>query len=147
MHLTPAVRTISDMRITLEEDPEAIKRYDHVKPARGWGVRLCSAVCSGTPHRCTLAKSHRGPHVAHGRFGKVVAVWHAGVEVQGSRANTRRALEGLAGGSLRGEGRGGFLGALWDRVVRASSVEEIALFVLFLAMVGFAIDWLLMILG
>jgi len=42
----------------------------------------------------------------------------------------------------------GGLGALWDRLVRVNlSVEEMALFVLFVAMVGFVIRWLSLMFG
>ena len=63
------------MRLTREEHPEAIKRYGHIKRARGWRVRPCAAKCPGTTRTCTRGEGHRGPHVAHGAFRKVVAVW------------------------------------------------------------------------
>lgn len=42
----------------------------------------------------------------------------------------------------------GFLEEAWGRVARIfSSVEELALLILFLAFVWFAVDWLLLMLG
>lgn len=64
------------MRLTVEEHPEAIKRFRHVNPARLAGS--CSVRCPGTRRSCTLEKGQRGPHVAHrGLLARVVAVWDA----------------------------------------------------------------------
>lgn len=155
------------MRFTVEEHPRAIERYAHVKPARGWRVASCSARCPGTSRTCTREKGHRGPHVAHRFFNRVAAVWDtgSGASEQGRTAERGRSTRhGRTGGSeptnapakrrrparkpigLRARDFGGALEALRKLAARAaSSVEEIALLVFFLAFVWFAIDWLLLI--
>ena len=65
------------MKLTVEEHPDRIKRYSHMKPAPAWGGRRCGGVFPGTARLCTLAKGHRGPHVHHGALGRVKAVWDA----------------------------------------------------------------------
>ena len=141
------------MRLTLEEHREAIKRYGHVRPARGGRTKRCSARCPGTSHACTQAKGHRGPHVAHGSFKKVVAVWDSGTGVKVTRATPRPRSAGEVAKSgspigLQARRPVGILDAVWRRIIRATdSVEEIALFIMLLAFVWFAIDWLLLILA
>lgn len=66
------------MRLTIEENRDAIRRYDHVRPARGRSVRRCAIRCPGTQRTCTLERGHHGPHVAHGALRRVVAVWDGG---------------------------------------------------------------------
>jgi len=63
------------MKILRETDPEAIKNYEHIKPAPTFGPIRCFAKCSGTNRTCTLSKGHTGSHVAHGFRKKVMAVW------------------------------------------------------------------------
>ena len=77
------------MRLTVEHNREAIKRYRDVKLAPTWGTVRCRAKCPGTQRSCTLEVDHRGPHVAHGRFRKVVAVWDAGIKAQSRRRKRR----------------------------------------------------------
>ena len=77
------------MKLTARDNPETIKRYGHVRKARGWNVRRCARRCPDTPHKCTLHDGHRGPHVAHGLLGRVVAVWDRGT--QEPRAGEHRA--------------------------------------------------------
>lgn len=72
------------MRLTVEENPETIKRYGHLRPASRWGSVRCGVRCPGTSRSCTLEKGHRGPHAAHGMFKRVVAVWDAGFPVRRS---------------------------------------------------------------
>jgi hypothetical protein len=132
------------MRLTVETDPESIKRYRHVKPARGFGVRSCTAKFPGTARACTLPRRHRGPHVAHGRLGKILAVWDSGTEVTAARGSKP------AAGSTRSVRENskavGLVGVLRGVAARVDlSMEGIALLVLFIALVGFVIDWLLMI--
>lgn len=155
------------MRFTVEEHPEAIERYAHLKRARGWRVTSCSARLRGTSCTCSLEKGHRGPHVAHRFINRVVAVWDSGGETskpggtvepgQHGRAavTTRRGRAPQAARrkqppgrpiGLRARGPEGALETLRKLATRAaSSVEEIALLVFFLAFVWFAIDWLLLI--
>ena len=137
------------MRLTAKEHPEAVKRYRHVKPARGFKVVLCSEQCPGTTANCTLEKSHRGPHVAHGGFGKILAVWDAGAEVRPSPEAAIRPIEARAGGGLRAdEDIGALLKEAWSQAVRAiGSFEELAMIVLFLLFVGFGIYWLILMMG
>lgn len=131
------------MRLTVEKDPESIKRYRHIKPARGWRALACAARCPGTARTCTLHKGHRGPHVAHGMFKKVLAVWDANAEVRGSVERLRATVQTRARSGVRSRRPTAALGALWRGVVRiGDSIGDLALLVLFLAMVGFAIHWL-----
>lgn len=136
------------MRLTRKENPETIKRYDHIKPARGWKMKVCAVSCPGTAHRCTLASGHRGPHVAHGSFKKVVAVWEPNGVSQTSPKAVRRVPEARATSRLRSRSPVGIVEAVWGRVVRAiSSFPEIAFLILFLAFLGFAVNWLLLMMG
>jgi len=63
------------MRLIREEHREEIKKYEHIKPAPTFGPVRCFARLPGTARTCTLAEGHSGPHVAHGMFKKVMAVW------------------------------------------------------------------------
>ena len=136
------------MRLTLEQDRETIKRYSHIKPARGWRTKLCSTMCRGTAHTCTLAKDHRGPHVAHGLFKKVIAVWDSGTEDRASGEVVSLASGGRGRSGLLTSRKVGILQSLRDRVASTvSSVDELVFLLLFLAFVAFAIQWLLLILG
>jgi hypothetical protein len=144
------------MRLTVEDHREAIKRYSHVRPARGSKAGLCSTLCPGTRRTCTLGKGHRGPHVAHGLFKRVVAVWESETGARVSKESIKRAARAKSRSGVRtGRPIGlrtgrpvGILGALWERVLGTiGSVEQIAFLVFFLAFVGFAIHWFLLILG
>lgn len=141
------------MRLTVEDHGKAIKRYSHVKPARGSKARLCSALCAGTRRTCTLEKGHRGPHVAHGLFKRVVAVWESETGARISKEPVRPPARAKPRGGvrpgkpigLRAQKPVGMLEALWERVVGTiGSVEQIAFLIFFLAFVGFAIHWLLL---
>jgi hypothetical protein len=130
------------VRLTIEQDPQSIKRYGHLKPARGLGVRACSARCPGSTRACTLEAGHRGPHVAHGVLGKVLAVWDGAPEPARSDVKVRRAVRSMARRGAHDVKPVGGLGALWTRLVSLNlSVEEMALLVLFVAMVGFVVHW------
>jgi hypothetical protein len=118
------------VRLTVEEDREAIKRYGHVRPGRARGDGRCAARCPGTARTCTLDKGHRGLHVAHGTFNKVVAVWDAGTELR--RPDGR---QGESPWALR---------PFWRRVGGAwSSLGDLALLVMLLGFLAFAVDWFL----
>ena len=133
------------MRLTAERDPETIKRYGHIKPARGWGVHVCSARCPGTTRTCTLEAGHRGPHVAHGAFRKVVAVWDdGGMEAHPSVQRLRSSLEGRAASGVRKDDRESSV-AFWRQMVPSHfSVEEAALLALLLVVLGLAFYWLML---
>jgi hypothetical protein len=134
------------MKLTVEHDSETIGRYGHVRPAPIWGGR-CSARCPGSMRTCTLGRGHRGTHIAHGIFRKVLAVWDEDVEVRPSGDTTTRAAGDRARTGLRKRALVS-LEALRDRVARLfTSVEEVSLLILFLAFVWFAIDWALRIIG
>lgn len=138
------------MRLTIEENPEAIQRYRHMKPARARGTPPCSARCPGTTRTCTLGRGHTGPHIAHGWFRRVLAVWEKDVKEHKSAERARRTVVSVQKrpsqkdtGSLLVQ-----LGALRDLVRRRSHILEEAVFLtLAVAFVGFAIRWLLMIFG
>jgi hypothetical protein len=135
------------VKLTIEGDRETIKRYAHVKPARGWGVHPCGARCPGDGRKCTLEEGHRGPHVAHGSFKKVVAVWDADTGIDASRASAKKVLRARpSDGVRRAERAGGVLRAVGRRLASMTdSIEEIALIVFFLGMLGFVVEWAIMI--
>jgi hypothetical protein len=137
------------MRLTVEENREAIKRYGHIKPARGWGKRPCATKLRGTRRSCTLAKGHTGAHVAHGAFSRVVAVWDESPVTRSTEVRAKGSASALSRQDL---GKDGLVQAVKDlagRVVRHPEhfLEEAAFLVFFLAMVVFVIDWALRILG
>lgn len=139
------------MRLTIEEHPQAVKRYGHIRPARAASTNACGAACPGEIGRtCTRPKGHRGPHVAHGWFRRILAVWDTSswprtreAPTSGPEAPARRGVPkrpvGLPWSSARGSPE-----AVRDLVVRTlSSWDQIAFIVLFIIMVKFAIDVLL----
>lgn len=140
------------MRFVTDQHPDAVKRYAHIKPARGSRAR-CGVRCPGTRHRCTRAKDHRAPHVAHGLFRKVVAVWDTGVAAQPlgrgggeATAPSRPRRTGKPIGLPKREM--GLWAALRERITRTvGSVEQVAFLVFFLAFVGFALHWLWLLMG
>jgi hypothetical protein len=81
------------MRLTVEENPEAIKRFGYIKPGPKRGGPICSAQCPGTIRTCTLVRGHAGIHVAHGRFGKILAVWDKKAKAQLSVRSTQRRVQ------------------------------------------------------
>ena len=139
------------MKLTIEENRERIKRYSHIKPASRWGSVLCSAYCPGTSRSCTLKRGHAGPHVAHGAFRRVVAVWDKGIRPNPLRGVAKRGGAPQRKGTGAGTGGRGFitaLDALRRRFLqREHSIEEVVFLVLAVGMAGFAIDWALRIMG
>lgn len=143
------------MRLTAKENPETIKRYSHIKPARGRRTETCSATLAGTRRRCTLERGHRGVHVAHGRFRKVVAVWDEGSEAgRGSgRAKRKNRPKGKKltpriRQGLQGREPAGIMKALRERALSlVTDVENLIFLVMFLAFLGFAIHWVLLFTG
>jgi hypothetical protein len=142
------------VRITAEEQPEAVKRYRHVRPAPGWKGRRCAARCLGIAQACTRERGHRGPHVAHGLFfRRIVAVWEADADAGPGRATapTRRSMttaswngEGSRPIGLPQRAPAGLVRAVRDLAARAlSSWDQIAFVVLFIVFVKFAIDVLM----
>lgn len=140
------------MLLTAEEHPEAIKRYAHVARAGGWGGSECSARLDGTTRSCTRQRGHSGPHVAHGSWRKILAVWD---EASGRRrAASRKLAEPVARKRSPRKPVGlpvrprELVQVIRDWVAGAvASAEEIAFIVFFLAFVGFALYWLWLILG
>lgn len=63
------------MRISVEDKPEKLELYKHVKPVSTFGPLRCFTRFPGKRYSCTLAQYHEGPHVAHGFFKRVIAVW------------------------------------------------------------------------
>ena len=142
------VRAVRLMRHTIETDPHAIRRYSHVRPARGWKVKRCDAACRGAEHLCTRELGHRGPHVAHGSWGRVKAVWEGDVALRAPPEALQRVVEAARQGGLPSRRSGGALESLGRWVTdRVSSVEDAAMLILFLAFLGFAVDWFLRMLG
>lgn len=132
------------MKLTIEENRETIKRYSHIKRPILVGSVRCSAWCPGTARNCSLAKGHKGPHVAHGFFRNVVAVWD---ERSKFRKPDLGKTRGVVDGTPRspwGQGLLPALAALRSRIVRrAPSIEETVFLVFALGMVWFVIDWAL----
>lgn len=125
-------------------DRTTLSRYKHVKPVLPWQER-CGRVAPGSTRVCTREPGHRGPHVSHGFFRRVVAVWEA-VGQRAARPAARQPARRRPVG-LRAKGSSSLL----DRIGIAAKfvdehVEEIALAVFFVAFVWFAIDWLMIIL-
>lgn len=86
--------------------------------------------------------------MAHGSFGRVVAVWDEGTLAQVSRESLRNRADAREQGGLPTRRSEGFLAGLRARALRVlSSPEELFLLILFIAFTGFAIDWFLRILG
>lgn len=136
------------MKLTVEENPETIKRYGHLRPAPRWGVDRCSALCPGTSRTCTLEAGHRGHHVAHGLFRRVVAVWDSGGQAQKAHRRAKRTGAAVRRISNPGGGLAAAIRAFWGRLRRRPpSLEGAFLFVLAVSMVVFALDWALRILG
>jgi hypothetical protein len=132
------------MKLTVEDNRETIKRYAHLKPAPAWGSNRCGAACPGSPRTCTLEGGHRGPHVAHGLFRRVVAVWDSGARTRTSDDRSK----GLVRAASRNDAaQGGLVAALRTfRAVVPSMETGIYLF-FFLIMVGFGLYFVLLILG
>ena len=132
------------MRLTLQSNRESLKRYSHVKPARG-GLDHCTRICPGTSRRCGREMGHHGPHVAFGLVRKVVAVWDGSFDAPTRppslpdrrprpRAIRRRTTERS------------LLGTVCDFLTAPfSSVEELAWALFFLVFVGFAVGGFLLI--
>ena len=136
------------MRFTREQNPDAIERYAHVRPARGRRANRCGVGFPGGTRSCTLARGHNGPHVAHGRWRRVVAVWSD----EGRAIRPPRSRSVAAASSRTRFTDIGPLAALdwfWRRLTLRTEhfLEEIVFFVLFIGMVGFVIDWALRMLG
>jgi len=150
------------MRLTVEEHPEAIKRYAHLKPARGFRARSCHAGLSGTGRTCTRETGHRGPHVAHGRFSRLLAVWDSGGGSGGGASPGRHRTETSRTRAQRGAhhrrlGQRRPMGlkdrdtpSLPGRVLREvlrflKSPDELAFVFLFFLFVYWGIQWMIMI--
>ena len=143
------------MRLTVEEHRQAVRRYGHIKPARSRAGR-CRAGCPGTARKCTLAMGHTGPHVAHGWFRRVVAVWDSGAKAHSSRSPKTSASEDMAPSrsprrqpiGLPADRPQGVLKPIWKRVLEVvPSVDTLVFLVLFLGFVGFAVQWFLLMFG
>jgi len=141
------------MRLTIEKDRERIKRYGHMRPAPAWGAGRCSALCPGTSRACTLEQGHRGPHVAHGLFRRVVAVWDAGIKspttrARGSAGEAKKVPSVVVRRERRDGGLVASIRGLRGRISRrAPSMEGVFLVILGLGMVWFAVEAALRILG
>lgn len=136
------------MRLIIEEDPEKLQRYAHVRPAQVPAARRCGAALSGTTRRCSLERGHSGPHVAHGRLRRVVAAWDSSAVAEASGEALANRARARRHGGLPSRRSAGFLETLWERALRVlSSPEELFLLVLFVAFTVFAVNWLLLILG
>ncbi len=129
------------MKLILKENPDAIRRYAHIKPAPLLGARACGSPCPGTRYTCTLAKGHSGVHVAHGRFRKVVAVWDRHAQIQEPKRITKAGQEAAALKKAKKESLPARIKGIWGRLVPSSHlIEAVVLVVFFLGMVAWAVD-------
>jgi hypothetical protein len=81
-------------------------------------------------------------------FQRVVAVWDSGGQAQKAHQKAKAAGRAVARTGIRDAGLAVALRTLRDRIVkRLPSMEGMFLLVLAVAMVGFALDWALRILG
>lgn len=135
-----------DVKLTLEEDRRVSRRYRHIKAAPVWR-RRCGQRLDGTSRTCTREENHGGPHVAHGRLRKVLAVWDGGTPERRPKSVQRRARR--TPGTGRSAGPLDALKAFGRRIRERPQqyMEEAFLLVFVLAMVGFVLDWALRILG
>jgi hypothetical protein len=136
------------MRLTMEKNREAIRRFRHIRPAPFWTSARCAQKCPGTQRTCTREKGHRGPHVAHQRFRRVVAVWDAEAEalppVKTKARSPGRLTIGDSGSGSKVSRWKTLMGGL---IPSSHFIEATVLLVLALSMVAFAIDVALRILG
>ena len=136
------------MKLTIENNRERIKRYSHIKPAPRWGPVRCLAKCPGTLRTCTRELGHSGPHVCHGRFNRVVAVWEGREKTHSLQRRPERAVDAATRRGLQSRGFfGGLKAYLGSLIRRIPSIEEVFLLILAISMAGFAVDWALRILG
>lgn len=136
------------MKLTIEQNPETIQRYAHLKPARGLSVQRCHVPCPGVDRQCTLEAGHRGPHVAHDWRKRVTAVWDGGQQLRSTDDARRRAVEAAPRRVDPGADSPSALTLIGRSLAsRFSSVEDVVMLILFLAFLGFAVDWFLRMLG
>lgn len=136
------------MKLTLEHDPESIQRYAHIRRPRGLGVQRCHIPCPGVARQCTLESGHRGPHVAHDWRGRVTAVWEGGRALHGNADARKRVAEAATRHEAPGADSPSALTLIGRSLARRfSSVEDVVMLILFLAFLGFAVDWFLRMLG
>lgn len=151
------------MKLTIEKNREALKRYGHIRPASTRGGQICSVRCPGTHRTCTLKWGHSGPHVAHGAFRRVVAVWDEGPpgeklreKEKASRRVVKRGprVPGMRYARPPAQKRPTEVGLLESLraflaqvATRLPSLEESLFIVLGIVMVWFAIETSLRILG
>ena len=140
------------MRLTRKDHPETIRRYQHLRKA-GWGKPRCGARWPEEGRACARERDHRRPHAAYAGMGRVVAVWDAGgasessgftpLEVKSARPTASQGRRRAARPVGLRDTSPNWLASLGRRVLRmVLDIEELALFLMFLAFVYFAIDWL-----
>lgn len=143
------------MKLTIEKNPETVRRYDHVPAAPLLGGGRCGARSAGGSRRCTRETGHRGPHVAHGPLGRALEVWDAKGSTEVAAPQPRRSPPARSAASevplspslLTTAAR-----SLWDgtvgRLIRnPPAMEEALLLVFFVGFVIFAVSWFLKMLG
>jgi len=135
------------MKLTIENNRERIKRYGHIKPAPSWGSVRCLAQCQGPVRSCTREKGHPGPHVSHGRFNRVLAVWEERSKTHSLQKRPEKAVDPATRKGLQGRGFFAGVKTFFGHFIRRAPIEEVFLLILALSMAGFAVDWALRILG
>lgn len=132
------------MHLTRKRDGARIDRFAHLERARG-GRRRCGAEEPEAARTCTRSREHRGPHAAHGAFGRVVAVWEPDArELRPSSEALANRAAARGDRVARGEDAPGLPARLAARIARVlASPEELAMAVLFLGLVawGVSVAW------
>lgn len=137
------------MRLTREDHRDQLERFRHLRPVGRLGGKRCGASLPGSTRRCSRAREHRGPHAAHRPMGGLLAVWDdGGLETRPSQEARATPVKARRSRVPRKGRPSGLLEIAWERTVRVlSSPEELALLILFLGLVAFAVDVALRILA
>ena len=132
------------MHLTRKRDGARIDRFAHLERAGRVG-RRCGAEEPEAVRTCTRPRDHRGPHAAHGTFGRVLAVWEPDArELRPSSEALSNRAAARGDRMARGGDAPGLLARLSARAARiVSSPEELAMVVLFLGLVawGVSVAW------
>ena len=132
------------MHLTRKRDGDRIDRFAHLDRASRRG-RRCGAEEPEAARTCTRPREHRGPHAAHGAFGRVLAVWEPDArELRPSSEALSNRAAARGDRVARGGEAPGPLARLSARVTRIlASPEELAMAVLFLGLVawGVSVAW------
>ncbi len=130
------------MRVTRSEHPERIGRFAHI-PRAPKGRARCGAECPGTGDLCSRGRAHPGPHVAHGRLGRVRAAWDSTSE--GAPLSRSPIDPGYRGPRVPKDSERTSPVATWLRDRFLASFPETVMLIFFIAFICFSIVWALQI--